>query len=817
MTPDLSSPATDAMRHSLHKHSEEINTDSSDSTPARHASLLHGRSTIDTINRSSFRRLIPKCLRLHFGLRQNERQIDRCRNDFKPYGVRDNPLVTYENNKVLFRSLESSTIDNLGVPISRHSNRRYTALKGTLEAQAQEINTLLTENLKCAVESFSSLGCLLNFIDSELSEFITLPNTLGSLLGSMKTLSDQEQYSGNTETLQLVHKLTLSIEQKFGSQRSNSAFYRSLKSRLNDMTVEILRCRLYTLNSVELLTDFVENHSSNILKLSDANHPALIQHMIWQIERFPKEMVTAESLFSLHMKLQFVCKDRAKKLLIKAYSIQLDESNSLNAARTAFIKANRSGLSGDHITQRLFNKMCSFITNFDDALDTFNKVTASTATVNWELLKSLYDKVVTFADSADHFYRLTENPAFRKDISIFCLNGLTKDPNHNQLKQLHVQLIEEKIIKQFDKTVDRSRKNFVFNCNSQIDRIIQSQEDEYQEQFSDKITTPKELFNENYQTASREFNKAEGYFEQIRSHSDSHKQNFDNCFDNAVKSALNALIAAPTVSMRKKSENLLNSYFKKGHRMRNGRTEYFSMPKQLANTIQKIKTQQTIESVFLERKETAIENLKISLEIQKLNKTKEFDNRIHQKRKKLNSSLQLLQPKLHNYYSSLSEKKSTPQYFPLDNFYMPNLYYALYFNQVSHLNMDDGYTFDLDDVPGDLSSSTFTENISVADSGFLANIDVGNFSFDTSLPFDMNYDLNIDLAAACDLSEDLTAGMNFPTNFGSDITHGCDFSSPEPSYGGGYSGGGYSGGDYSGGGYSGGDYGGGGGCDGGGF
>ena len=465
MTPDLSSPAVDATWHSFQKKPEEtpgtllprVNIDFSVSTSPQHTSLLHERSTIDTINRSSFRRLIPKCLRLHLGLRQNERQINRCLNGFQPYEAQDNPLVTYENNKVLFRSLESSTADNLGVPISRHSNRRYTALKGSLEEQTQAINTLLTENLKCAIESFSSLSCLLNFIDSELSEFITLPHTLVSLLGSMDTLFDQDQHSGNTGTLQLVHKLTLSIEQKIGSQHSNSAFYRSLKSKLNDMTVEILRCRLNTLDSVELLTDFVDRHSSNIRNLPDGYHPALIQHIISQIERLPKEMVTANALFSLHMKLQFACKDRRKKILIKAFSVQLNESSSLDSLRAAFINANRFRLSNEDITQKLFKQMCNFITSFDDALDTFNNITISTATINWTLLKTLYDKVVTFADSADHFYRLTENPAFHKDISIFCLNGLTKDPNHSQLKQVHTQLIEEKIIEQFDKAAGRSR------------------------------------------------------------------------------------------------------------------------------------------------------------------------------------------------------------------------------------------------------------------------------------------------------------------------------------------------------------------------
>ena len=331
------------------------------------------------------------------------------------------------------------------------------------------------------------------------------------------------------------------------------------------------------------------------------------------------------------------------------------------------------------------------------------------------------------------------------------------------------------------------------------------------------MTTPKEIFNKNYLTASREFEEAERYFEQIRSHSDSYKQNFNDCLDKAIKSALYALTAAPTASLRKKSENLINSYFDKGHRMRNGRIKYFSIPNQLANIIKKIKSQQTIESAFLERKETAIKNLKKNLEKQKLNKTNEFDNSIRKKREKLNTELQLIQPELHSYYTSLSEPKSTPQYFLLDNFRMPYLYCALFFIQESRFNMDNGYTFDLefdlDDASGDLSSSTFTENISVADSDFMANIDAGDFSFDTSLPFDMNYDLNIDLAAACDLSADLAAGMSLPTNFGSDITYGCDFSSPEPSYGGGgYSGGGYDGGG--GGGYDGG--GGCGGCDGGG-
>lgn len=831
MTPDLSSPATSAMSHSFQKHSREtpdpllprVNIDSSDATPAQHTSLLHGRSTIDTINRSSFRRLIPKCLRLHYGLRENERQIDRCRNGFQPYGAQDNPLVTYENNKVLFRSLESFTADNLGVPISRHNNSRYTALKGSLEEQTQKINTLLTENLNCAVESFSSLNCLLNFIDSELSEFITLPHTLNSLLSSMKKLLDQDQHCGNTETLQLVQKLTLSIEQKIRSEHNNSAFYCSLKSSLKDMTVEILGRHLNKLNSVELLANFIESHSRNIRNLSD-HHPALIQHMIRRIDRLPKELVTAEALFSLHMKLQFVFKDPTKEILKKAFSVQLNESNSLNSIRTAFIKANRIGLSRDDITQRLFSKMCSFITKFDDALSTFNQVTASTTSINWNSLKTLYEKVVTFADSADHFYRLTKNPSFRKDISIFCLNGLTKDPNHIQLKQVHARIIEEKITEQFNKAIDRSRKDFVFNCKSEINRIIQSQEDKYQQQFSDRITTPKELFNKKNQTAAREFVKAEEYFGKIRSHSDSCKKTFNKHFDNAVKSALDALMAAPTESMRKESENLINSYFRKGHRMRNGRIKYFSMPTQLANIIKKIKSQQSLESTFLERKETAIESLKKNLEMQKLKKTNDFDNSTRRKRKKLDSSLQDIQPKLHNYYSSLSEiKPTTPQYFLLDNFRMPYLYCALFLIQESHFNMDDQYIFDLSDVPGDLSSSTFTENISVADSGFLADIDIGDLSFDTSLPFNMNHDLDIDLAAACDLSADLAAEMNLSTNFGSDITHGCDFSSPEPSYGGGYSGGGYSGGGYSGGGYDGGgssggcDSGGGGGCDGGGF
>ena len=637
----------------------------------------------------------------------------------------------------------------------------------------------------------------------------------------MKTLFDQDQHSGNTETLQLVHKLTLSIEQKIGREHSNSEFYRSLKSRLNDMTFEILGCCLNTLNSVELLTDFIEIHSNNIRHLSD-RHPALIRHMIRRIERLPKEMVTAEALFSLHMKLQFICKDPTKEILKKAFYVQLHESNSLDSARNAFIKANRSGLSRDDITQSLFRKMCSFITKFDDALDTFNKVTTFTASINWDSLKTLYDKVVTFADSADHFYQLTNNPSFRKDISIFCLNGLTKDPNHTQLKQVHARVIKEKIIEQFNKASDRSRKNFVFNCESQIDSIIRSQEDKYQQQFSDRIATPKELFNINYLTASRELEKAEKYFENIRSHSDSYKKNFDKHFDNAIKSALDALITAPTDSMRKKSENLINSYFMKGHRMRNGRTKYFSIPKQLANIIKKVKTQQTLESTFLERTKTAIENLKKNLKMQKLKKTNEFDKNTRQKRKKLDSSLRDIQSKLHNYYSSLSETKSTtPQYFLLGNFRMPSLYCALFFIQKNHFNMDDEYIFDLSDVPGDLSSSTLTENISVADSGFLANTDAGGFSFDTILPFDMNHDLDIDLAAACELSAGLAAEMNLPTNFASDITHGCDFSSPEPSYGGGYSGGGYSGGGYSGGGYDGGGssggWDGGGGCDGGGF
>ena len=817
MRPDLSSAVTNATWHSFQKHANEtappvlprVNIDSSDPTSVRNTSELHRRTTIDAINQSPFRRLIPKCLRLRFGLKNNERQIDTCRNDFKPYGAEDNPLVTYEHNKVLFRTLESSTNDKFGVPISRHSNGRYNALKDNLEAQTREITTLLTENLVCAIKSFSSIGCLLDFVDSELSEFISLPDTLKSLQASMKTLFYQDLHTGNAETLQLIHKLTLTIEQRIGRQHSDSLFCRSLRSGLNDMTVEILCCRLSSLNSMQSLIDFVGDHSCHILKLSGADHTVLIKHMISRIDLLAKEMVSAELLFSLDNKLQLVCNDRTQIILKKAFSVELNEINSLDSARTAYIKAKKIELRDDDIISSLFKKMCSFITNFDDALDTFNKVTASTNNINRGSLKTLYDKVVACADSADHFYQLTQNPAFHKDISMLCLNGLTKDPNHIQLKKFHARIIEEKIIEQFNKTVDRSRKNFDFDCESKIATIIRSQENKYQKLFNDKITTPTKLSHTKYQMAADQFDRAEKYFKQISSNSDSNKQNFVDCFDKAVKSALNAMMTAPTESLRNNAEKLINSYFENKHRMKNGRTKYFTMPTQLAKTIKEIKTVQTMESTFLKEKQTAIKNLKKRLETQRINKTSQFNTNIRQKREELKSSLQSLQAELHTYYSNLSGMDSTRQYFLLNSFRMPYQYSALFFNHQSCLNMDDEYTFDLDDASGNIPPFTFTEKISVADSGFLANIDAGDISCDTSLPFDMNYDLNIDLGAVCDLTADLTSGMNFPTNFGSDITHECNFSSPGPSYGGSSSRGGYDGGGYDGGGC-------GGGCDGGG-
>ena len=836
MSPDLSSAVTNATWHSFQKHANEtappvlprVNIDSSAPTSVRDTSGLHRRTTIDAINQSPFRRLIPKCLRLHFGLKNNERQIDTCRNGFKPYGAEDNPLVTYEHNKVLFRTIESSTNNKLGVPISRHSNRRYNVLKGNLEEQTRKIKTLLTENLICATKSFSSIGCLLDFVNSELSEFISLPDTLKSLQASMKTLFYQDPHTGNAETLQLIHKLTLTIEQRIGRQHSDSLFCRSLRSGMNDMTVEILCSRLSSLNSMQSLIDFVGDHSCHILKLSGADHTVLIKHMISRIDLLAKEMVSAELLFSLDNKLQLVCNDRTQIILKKAFSVELNEINSLDSARTAYLRANEFKLRSDDIISRLFKKMCSLMTNFEDALDTFNKVTASTTNINRGSLKTLKDKVVTIADSADHFYQLTQNPAFHKDISMFCLNGLAKDPNHIQLKELHAKIIEKKILEQFDKAADRSRINFDFKSQSQIDRIIRSQENKYQKQFNDKITSSKNLSNTNHQFAADQFDRAEKHFKRISSKTDSHQTNFVACFDQAVKSALNAMMTAPTESMRKKSEDLINSYFKKKYTMKNGRIKSFTIPTGLAATIKKIKTLQTIESNFLERKKTAIKKLKKSLETQKFNKTCEFNINIRQKKEELNSSLQLLKPKLHSQYSNLFEMKSKDRYFLVDNFCMPYLYYGLFFNHQSLLNMDDEYRFDLDDASGNILPSTFTENISVADSGFLANIDAGDISFDTSLPFDMNYDLNTDLAVACDLTADLTSGMNFPTNFGSDITNGCDFSSSESSYGsrsyggssyGGSShGGSFSGDDYDGGGFCGGGDGcDGGGCDGGGF
>lgn len=788
------------------------NVDSSGSTLAQESTGQQRHSRIERLNRSSSRRLVPKSLRLHFGLRENKRQIDIHRDGFKTYCAKDNPLETYKSKKAALRSLDSYTNDNLGVPISKHNNRIYTALRNNLLRQTREINILLERNFSCAIESFTSIDPLLDFVNSELSEFNTLPNTLTTLDESLNRLFDQNKtrhpHSDNYETLQLVYKLTCSIEAKIGQHKDCSTVYLKLKKILDPIAVDILCRRLDSLNSMQLLLNFVEVHCRKINLLSDSSGYILIQRMIKTIERLPREEVSAESLFSLHDKLKFLCNDNGKRVLKKVFSLLTNEVDSLDTAKNAFKRFKTSEIRSIETAEKLFKKMCTFITDFDDALDTYDFAANPQFNTGYILLNDLHKKVVSNAKSADHFYRLTSHSCFCKDSSAFCLNGLAKDPDHTGLQQVHKQIIENKIIQHFDKTVDQSRRTFAYNCKSQIDKILRSQNDLYQSQFNQTTKAKISLFDKKYRAASAAFDDAENCFKKICSNNDFYsKRNFTDSMNKAIRLAIDAIVAAPTDLMRKKSENLINSYFDDRHRTKRGFSTVLKKPFELNQLINKIKTQQTIERRFQDRKATAIESLKEKLETQMSIKIAEFDKNVSQKRKELNSSLQLLQPKLHRYYSNLPHTRLADQYFLVDYFWMPYLYHGLFFTGECPADMDARDSFDLDDVCGDLSPPTFTENLSIPASEFLHDIDVEDVSYNTSLPLDMS----IDVGSVCEFTSDLIDH----SSGNMDIALGVEFSMSD-FYGGGFGGGGYDGGGYGGGGYGGSGYDGGG-YDGGGF
>ncbi|WP_257294405.1 hypothetical protein [Endozoicomonas sp. YOMI1] len=94
MKPDLSLSNTDATWYLFQKYGEQttspvlprVNIDSSDLTRAPQSIGLQRRSGIEVHTQSclpSLRSLLPKSFRLHLDLRENDRQIDTHRNDFK--------------------------------------------------------------------------------------------------------------------------------------------------------------------------------------------------------------------------------------------------------------------------------------------------------------------------------------------------------------------------------------------------------------------------------------------------------------------------------------------------------------------------------------------------------------------------------------------------------------------------------------------------------------------------------------------------------------------------------------------------------------
>ncbi|WP_257265225.1 hypothetical protein [Endozoicomonas sp. ONNA2] len=777
----------------------------------------------------SLRQRLPKSFRLYRGLRENERQIDTRRNSLELNGAQDDPITAYNHNKVALRSLETATADNLRVPIARHSNRIYRWLEGNVREQTQAINTLLEDNLRRTIQSFASIGPLLHFAESELSELFTLPNTFSSLQESLSTLFQQDltQHSGNAETIQSLYRLTCLVDEKQKQEHRRSQFYSRLKEILESMTVVNMRFRLDSLNTMESLIDFVKHHHSNIKILSTSNRSALIKDMLNTIERLPEAKVTAQSLFLLDEAVEDIFKDSAKRILKKAFSVLANEVDSLAHARTAFNRIHRYGLGNEEAAKKLLSKICAYITHFDAALDTFVKINDANPNIDDTFFDTLYEKVVSLAVSADHFYRLSKNLYFHKDHSDFCRKGLEKNPDHSQLKQRYKQLIEYQINQQLDKATETSRIALLNKYQSQIDDIIQSHEDRYQQQFHKITNKPRAIYNGKFEEASTAFKEADSYFGYIRGRTSPYIKSFQKHLNKGIKLALDAMMVAPTNEMRADAKQLINSYYERSHSYyeRSHRTvraikKKFKKPAQIDEHIKKIEAYQTKESIFKIRKTAAINKLRHQLEDKMRNITYEFDNNASKKKQELNSSLQLLHKGLGSYYSNLSLTSPTNRYFSIDGFWMPALYISLFLSLECSGNMAGGYAYNLDNTSDDLAPNTLTENLSMPASDFAADpvamsfdssqlpemsidLDIPDVSLDLDIP---DVSLDLDVASADDYSGFDDSGLDYS---------GLDYSGLDYS-GGGYSGGGdyggfdFSGGDFGGGGYSGGgDFGGG--------
>ncbi len=466
MIHDFSLTKTDTRWQSSQNHGEQtassvlplvnidssvVNIDSLPLTPEPQSTGLQRRSRIEAINQSCLRCLLPKLpesFRLDFDLSEIERQIDSYRNSFQAYADKDKPLEAYERNKLALRTLESNIDENLRWPVRRHDNRRYVRLQNRLDEQIQNVDTLLKANLKRATQSFSSISPLLNLVYSELPEFIEFPDTICPLKDSLKRLFDEDQaqhpHSGNAETLQLIYKVSCLVDQKIEEEQKSLDHFRiklqmrrqertqrdlellkNLNATLHDMAVANMCRHLDSLNTMESLIEFVENHGGNIRTLSDSNHNSLIQRMIKTIEHLP-EKVSAEPLFLLDKKMEAIREDSKKIILKKASSLLTNEIDSLDAGIKAFIRASLTGLGGfrkDEVAEALFYKMCTFIKDFDDALLTFDKVTALNPHTSKKHSDILYKKVVSQAVSFEHFYRLTNHTAFDKDKSTLFLKA----------------------------------------------------------------------------------------------------------------------------------------------------------------------------------------------------------------------------------------------------------------------------------------------------------------------------------------------------------------------------------------------------------
>ncbi|WP_257292462.1 hypothetical protein [Endozoicomonas sp. ONNA1] len=794
MINDFSLAKTDARWHSSQNHGEQttssvlplVNVDSSALTPGPQSTGLQRRSRIVAIEQSCIRCLLPKPFRLHLDLRENERQLDSYRNSFQTYADKDEPLEAYQRNKLALRTLESNIDDNLKWPIRSHDNRRYVRLQKKLDEQIQSIDTLLEDNLKRATQSFSSIHPLLNLVYSELSEFIAFPDTLCSLKDSLKTLFDEDQAqhpdSGNAETLQLIYRVSCLVDQKieqeqkrlnhlrinlqtWGQDRilSNLEFLKNLNATLNDMAVGNLCRHLDSLDTMESLIEFVENHEGYIRTLSDLSHNFLIQRMIKTIEDLPEELST-ESLFLLDKKMNAIREDSKKIILKKASSLLINEVDSLAAGIKAFIRVSLAGLGGlrkDEVADRLFYKMCTFIKDFDDALHTFNKVTALNSHFS-EHFDILYKKVVSQAARFEHFYQLTKHTAFDKDKSTFCLKALAINPDHIDLRKLHKKIIEQKIHQQFYKAVDASREVFIKNSQSRVKKIIDSQKANYQHQISTLIREPsiRIRYNEKIEKAFEEFSKADLGFRYILNRYDTER--VEKPLKKAITLSLEAMIIAPTDEMRESAEKLIDKFFNETHMNPNTYQRHIPRPNIINTMIKKIKANPTTENRCQKIKEMAIGNLKRKLDAQVLIKSHEFDKIVSQKKQELDNSLSLHHQKLGSYYYSLAQMNPAAWFFPIDGFWMPYVYTAL-LNPEYPVNMGSSYSFDTCDVRGDLSPSTVTGNLSTPASGFLDDINVGNI---TDQPLDISSGLHIaEVASGC--SDAVTENLSLDSTNGS--------------------------------------------------